>query len=203
MFDIRWLSRAKAQAHFQETMGGTSSVVAAVLGDAAFGRVCRSGVHLLGRRYEVEAFEEARPDAFCSRCSRWDHIGPHCSQSPRCAICAEDHPTHNHQCSVEGCKAGRGHGCTHVTTQCTNCRDPRGARADACAAKKEARQLAWGWKSPPRPGAGIMAVWQVALVKQLRIMGSNPSQPHILAEGRRKAEDWRKAMGGRTGFSAP
>ena len=52
-------------------------------------------------------------------------------------------------------------------------------------------------------GAGIMAVWQVALVKQLRIMGSNPSQPHILVEGRRKAEEWRKAMGGRTGFSAP
>ena len=52
-------------------------------------------------------------------------------------------------------------------------------------------------------GAGIMAVWQVALVKQLRIMGSNPSQLHILAEGRRKAEEWRKAMGERTGFSAP
>ena len=44
------------------------------------------------------------------------------------------------------------------------------------------------------------AMWQVALVKQLPIMGSNPSQPHILAEGRRKAEEWRKAMGGRTGF---
>ena len=56
---------------------------------------------------------------------------------------------------------------------------------------------------PPGYGAGIMAVWQVALVKQLRIMGSNPSQPHILVEGRRKAEEWRKAMGGRTGFSAP
>ena len=39
-----------------------------------------------------------------------------------------------------------------------------------------------------------MAVWQVALVKQLRIMGSNPSQSHILVEGRRKAEEWRKAM---------
>ena len=37
-----------------------------------------------------------------------------------------------------------------------------------------------------------------ALVKQLRIMGSNPSQPHLLEEGRRKAEDWRKALGGRT-----
>ena len=33
----------------------------------------------------------------------------------------------------------------------------------------------WGGKL----GAGIMAVWQVALVKQLRIMGSNPSQPHL------------------------
>ena len=55
------------------------------------------------------------------------------------------------QCSVEGCKAGRGHGCTHVTTQCVNCKGPHGARADTCAAKKEARQLAWGWKSPPRP----------------------------------------------------
>ena len=56
---------------------------------------------------------------------------------------------------------------------------------------------------PAYTGAGIMAMWQVALVKQLRIMGSNPSQPHILEEGRRKAEDWRKALGGRTGFSAP
>ena len=45
-----------------------------------------------------------------------------------------------------------------------------------------------------------MAVWQVALVKQLRIMGSNSSQPHILVEGRRKAEEWRKAMGGKRVF---
>ena len=48
-----------------------------------------------------------------------------------------------------------------------------------------------------------MAVWQVALVKQLRIMGSNPSQPHILVGGRGEAGEWGEAMGGRTGFSAP
>ena len=68
--DIRWLSRAKAQARCQELKGGTSTVVAAVLGDATFSRVCKSGVCLFGRRYEVETFEEARPDAFCNRCSR-------------------------------------------------------------------------------------------------------------------------------------
>ena len=46
--DIRWLSRAKAQARFQETRGGTSSVVAAILGDATFSCMCKSGVHLFG-----------------------------------------------------------------------------------------------------------------------------------------------------------
>ena len=149
--EIRWLSRAKAQARFQELKGGTSSVVVAVVGDVTFGHVCKSGIRLFGRRYEVEAFEEARPDAFCNRCSRWGHIAPHCSADPRCSICAEEHITNDHRCSVEGCRAGRGYGCSHTTTRCANCKGPHGARADACAAKKEARQLAWRWRSPPRP----------------------------------------------------
>ena len=41
--------------------------------------------------------------------------------------------------------------CPQPLWVCANCRGPHGARADACAAKREARQLAWGWKSPPRP----------------------------------------------------
>ena len=130
---------------------GTSPAVAAVLGEATFSRLCKSGIHLFGRRYEVEAYEEARPDAFCNRCSRWGHIAPHCSADPRCSICAEDYTTQNHWCSVEGCRAGRGRGCPHETAKCANCKGPHWARAEACAAKKEARQLAWRWKSPPRP----------------------------------------------------
>ena len=52
-------------------------VVAAVLGEATFCRLCKSGLRLFGRRYKVDAFEEAwRPDAFCSRCSEWKHIAP-------------------------------------------------------------------------------------------------------------------------------
>ena len=146
--DIRWLSRAKVQARYQELKGGTSTVVAAVLGDATFSRVCKSDVRLFGRRYEVEAFEEARPDAFCNRCSRWGHVAPHCSAAPRCSICAEEHTMQDHRCPAEGCRAGRGRGCSHTTTRCANCKGPHGARADACAAKKEARQLAWRWRSP-------------------------------------------------------
>ena len=55
----------------------------------------------------------------------------------------------DHRCPVEGCRAGRGRGCSHTTTWCANCKGPHGARADACTAKKEARQLAWRWRSPP------------------------------------------------------
>ena len=45
-------------------------------GKATFGRLYKGGVRLLGRRYEVDAFEESeRPDAFCSRCSGWKLIG--------------------------------------------------------------------------------------------------------------------------------
>ena len=35
--------------------------------------------------------------------------------------------------------------------KCANCGGSHGARADACAAKREARLSARGWRSPPPP----------------------------------------------------
>ena len=49
--EIRWLG-AKVRARFQASKDGSSSVVAAVLGEATFGRLCKSGVRLFGLRYE-------------------------------------------------------------------------------------------------------------------------------------------------------
>ena len=54
----------------------------------------------------------------------------------------------NHWCPVEGCKVGKGRPCPHETAKCANCGGPHGARADACAAKREARGGARGWRSP-------------------------------------------------------
>ena len=69
--EIRWLGGTKVRARFQANKDGSSSVVAAILGEATSGHLCRSGVRLFRRRYEVDAFEEVwRPDAFCRRCSR-------------------------------------------------------------------------------------------------------------------------------------
>ena len=108
--EIRWLGGAKVRARFQADKDGSSSVVAAVLGEETFGRLCKSRVRLFGRRYEVDAFEEAwKPDAFCSQCSEWKHIAPHyLAAGPRCALCARDHLTTDHQCPVQGCRAEKG-----------------------------------------------------------------------------------------------
>ena len=124
-------------------------VVAAVLGEATFGRLCKSGVRLFGCRYEFDAFEEAWwPDAFCSRCSEWKHIAPHCL-APRCALCARGHLTTDHGCPVEGCRVGKSSPCPHGVAKCANCSGSHGARADVCAARRKARLAARGWRSPP------------------------------------------------------
>ena len=147
--EIRWLGGAKARARFQEKKAGVSSVVAAVLGEASFNRLCRYGVKLLGVRHEVDAYEEVRPNAFCTRCSGWGRIAPHCSNAdPKCSICTGDHEAINHRCPVEGRKVGKGRLCPHGTVKCANCGGPHGARADACAVKREARGEAKGWRSP-------------------------------------------------------
>ena len=151
--EIRWLGGAKVRTRFQANKDGSSFVVAAAPGEATFGRLCRAGVRLLRRRYEVNAFEEAgRPDALCSQCSGWKHIAPHCSAAaPRCALCAKDHLTADHRRPVEGRKMGKGHPCPHGAKRCANCGEAHGAQANACAVKREARLSARGWSpAPPR-----------------------------------------------------
>ena len=46
--EIRWLGGAKVCTRYQEVQGGTSTVVAAVLGEVTFSRLCKSGARLFG-----------------------------------------------------------------------------------------------------------------------------------------------------------
>ena len=115
-------------------------------------QLCRRGMRLPGNRHEVDAFEEERPDALCRRCGGWGHVTPHCeAKNPKCAICAMEHATKDHRCSVEGCRVGRGRMCPHTTARCANCGGPHVTRADACMAKKIAQHATRGWRTPPPP----------------------------------------------------
>ena len=108
---IRWPSKVQsAKTRHREGTTMASSVVLAVANEETYHLVCKGGLRLQGRRYEVETSEAIRPDVECGHCSVWGHIEP---QSPRaaarCGWCAEEHETRDHRCPVEGCRVRRGH----------------------------------------------------------------------------------------------
>ena len=76
-------------------------------GEETFNRLHKSGLRLLGRRYEIEAFEEARPDAMGGRCCGWCLIAAHCSREARCALCVGERRTDQYKYRVEGCLVGK------------------------------------------------------------------------------------------------
>ena len=72
----RWLCGApRAKAHHEERTFSASSVVLAFANENTFRRACKKGWRLQGRRYEVEADEEVRPDVGCG-------VGPHRAEVP-------------------------------------------------------------------------------------------------------------------------
>ena len=79
--EIGWRGGVKVRAWFQEKKEGASSVVATVLGEASFNRLCRYGARLLGARHDVYAYKEVQPNTFCTWCSSWGHIAPYCMSS--------------------------------------------------------------------------------------------------------------------------
>ena len=121
-----------------------------MLGEAVFTRLYKSGVRLQGRRCRVGAYEEVRPDVYCSRF----RVGPcwppmHCRYPQVCALCEEGHTTADHRCPVQGCQAGRGHPCPHGVAKCKNCGGPHLLQANTCPEKSRVWQEAKGWRSPP------------------------------------------------------
>ena len=112
-------------------------------------------MRLAGRRFRVEVFEEARPDALCGQCRSWGHIEAQCpgTRPARYSICAGEQTTKEHGCPVEGCHGKKGRTCAHVTPKCANCRGPHFAITNECCAKRDARLSARGWRSPlPKRG---------------------------------------------------
>ena len=107
-FPVRWLGQpSKAKARFKERAIAPSSVAFAVSGEGLFNVLSKNGLRLLGRRYEVEIFEEIGSDVLCGRCNVWGHIEAHCARDVRYALCAGEHRSDKHECLAEGCSVGK------------------------------------------------------------------------------------------------
>lgn len=72
----RWLCEAATRTRYNECRPTRSSMMLAVAGKVAASRLSQKEARLSGVRHEVEAFVEARPDAFCRRYCAWGHIAP-------------------------------------------------------------------------------------------------------------------------------
>ena len=127
---IRWLRSVEVRASYPGCQTCDSSVVAPVLEVAVFARLCKRRLQPQGHRYRVDAYEEVRPDAYCSRCCGRGHTSPRCTAaSPRCALCEESHTAADHRCPVEGCRVRRGHPCPHGVAKCRNSGGPHPSQA--------------------------------------------------------------------------
>ena len=65
---------------------------------------------------------------------------------PRCALCALQHRTADHECTTVGCKAPKGSVSIYLVAKCPNCKGPHGARSASCPKKKEAIEKGRNWK---------------------------------------------------------
>ena len=153
------------------------SVTFVVRGQKVATRIIKTCIRAAGRFYKVEAFVEARPDTICGACSGWGHGEHNCSfpTTPRCALCAANHRTEEHKCSVTDCRAGQGAVCIHLIAKCPNCRGPYGARSDQCPKKKEALEKAKDWRGK-EAGAPAQHTGGVATQVQTPTQAPIPTQ---------------------------
>lgn len=117
------------------------SVTLAVLGEATFTRLRKSEPRLLGRRYED------RLCAFAAGAAVGDTSSPAAPALPSGARSAKGTTASVPSRGARLKRASRAHG----VSKCRNCCGPHVAQANVCRVKKEARQLARGWRSPPQP----------------------------------------------------
>ena len=155
--EMRWLGRVSTIQDRVRTEGiRGASVTFVVRSQAMADHITKNGLQVLGRNYKVEHFIEVRPDTICVVCSGWGHGEHNCTfpQFPKCALCAENHRTDEHSCTVHGCQAPRGVVCIHLIAKCPNCKGPHGTHSDQCLKKKKAQCKAKGWTGKENLGPG-------------------------------------------------
>ena len=55
----------------------------------------------------------------CTRCEKFDHLYVTCKNQKKCDICAQNHETQQHICSI--CKSKNA--CSHISQKCVNCNE--------------------------------------------------------------------------------
>ena len=137
----RWIASPRRREDAMKNGATVHPVMFHVVDRKTAARLLTRGAWVAGRKYKVEPYLQAAPDALCGRCAQWGHIEPMCGEAAACRWCTGGHTSDEHQCPVAGCER-KGRACKHTIRKCVNCPGEAGlghcAPDSICPARKKA-----------------------------------------------------------------
>ena len=112
---LRWLTTMERRDGKKN-----SSAVLTMSGIKTFGDLGAKHILLHGDRLTLATYHPSRPSTMCARCLEKGHSTPLCKAPyPICSVCASNHLSAKHPCTVPRCKKGAC--CTHPPLCCKMC----------------------------------------------------------------------------------
>jgi hypothetical protein len=122
----RWLVPTE-----RRTNKAASTLVISLIGNVNYKRLGTSQLAICNRMCKIDEYFSWHPTSQCSNCQEYGHHPKLCkADHPRCAVCAQNHTTKNHPCTISTCHAGGT--CTHPPVQCANCKGTHKAYDQTC-----------------------------------------------------------------------
>ena len=116
-----------------------STIVLAFLGKVTFETLGGRVIIVGNRTCILSTYVQYGCQTQCTNCQGLGHPKEFCrAGSPRCAVCAGDHLTRNHQCPTGACRGG--YQCLHQNLKCVNCLGPHRAANRNCPMKVKVSQ---------------------------------------------------------------
>ena len=114
-----------------------STIVVSMLGTIPPSQLGTKHIYIANRICKIEPYISFNETTQCRTCMRYGHPTARCKEQPTCGVCAEQHPTQDHPCSVLKCpKGGK---CTHPPVKCINCDQPHKATDPNCPTRAKLR----------------------------------------------------------------
>jgi hypothetical protein len=139
----RWLVPTDRRANKQ-----ASTLVISLVGAIDLKRLGTTTLTLCNRKCRIAPYFSWTPDSHCRNCQGYGHHTKLCkAEKPTCAICAQQHSTKDHLCTIPTCRAGNS--CTHPPLKCAACSAPHKATDPLCP--ERIRHLSGARHKAPAP----------------------------------------------------
>jgi hypothetical protein len=138
-----WLVPTDRRANKQ-----ASTLVIALLGAIDLKHLGTTTLTLCNQKCRITPYFSWTPDSHCRNCQGYGHHTKLCkAEKPTCAICAQQHSTNDHLCTIPTCRAGNS--CTHPPLKCAACGAPHKATDPLCP--ERIRHLSGSRHKAPAP----------------------------------------------------